>query len=89
MMAGLAGAAMGHPAALLAPVATKVLGQAPAAIRGATRAAAGIDRRLKAVADAAASGNPFAQQLMAKIKAAPGGIARVAALQQAQPVETR
>lgn len=85
MVASAVGAlATGNPAVLLAPLGAKALEQAPAAARVAARGAAKIDARLKAVADAAAAGNPFAARLLATIQQTPGGIARVAALQGGQ-----
>ncbi len=82
LTAGITGAMMGHPAALALPVAAKAIQYAPAAIRGTTRAVAKVDTRLKAVADAAQAGNPFAKQLVATLSQTPEGAARLAALQR-------
>jgi hypothetical protein len=72
---------MGHPAALLAPVAAKALEHAPAAARGVTRNVAKLDAQLKSVAEAATAGNPFAAALINRIRQTPEGVARLAALQ--------
>jgi len=79
--AGVTGAMMGHPAALALPLTVKALEKAPAAIRGVTNVAAKADARLAQVAAAAKAGNPFAQALVSRIQQAPGGLARMSALE--------
>jgi len=82
-----AGISLAHgniPAAAASYLLPKAVEHAPAAIRTATRAAAGVDARLKSVAEAAAGGNPFAQSLLARIRGMPGGVARLAALERTQ-----
>lgn len=69
------------PGAVAAYALPKVLEHRGALARVATRGAAGVDARLKAVADAAAAGNPFAQRMLATLRGAPGGMARIAALE--------
>jgi len=78
-------AAHGNIAGAVAAYALpKAIEHGPAAARAVTRGVAAVDTRLKAVADAAAAGNPFAQKLLAGIRQAPGGAARLAALERGQ-----
>jgi hypothetical protein len=73
--------ATGNPLPLLAPLGAKALQEAPATGRRALGAVGRADSRLKSLADQAAAGNPFAQSILARIKATPEGAARVAAAQ--------
>jgi hypothetical protein len=78
---GLTAIATGNPLPLLAPLGAKALEHAPALGRRALSAVGRADARIRAVAQQAAAGNPFAKSMLARLQATPDGAARIAAAQ--------
>jgi len=70
------------PGAAAALVVPKVLENAPAMGRAATRAAAAASEKLQTIMAAADSGNPWARQLVNQLRASPAGAAKLAALER-------
>ena len=78
--AGVAGAAMGHPAALAAPLAVKAAEQLPALRRTATQVLRTANDKIAQLAQRASQGDVHAQALLRAIHTSPEIMAKLAAI---------